>query len=84
MCCRCSVLCLDVCNQFGVHQGASIRRFAKALSRAGDDRTVYGFDSFQGLSEEWTGQIGHPQGTFDVGGRLPRVPRNVELVPGFA
>lgn len=69
--------------EFGVHQGASIRRFARALSAAGDPRTIHGFDSFRGLGEEWAGQIGHPKGTYDVGGKLPRVPANVELIEGW-
>jgi predicted O-methyltransferase YrrM len=63
--------------EFGVFKGYSINYLARATSN-----TVYGFDSFQGLQEDWTG-VGHKKGTFDLSGRLPRVVRNVKLVPGW-
>src|SRR6266403_1936930 len=40
-----------------------------------------GFDSFEGLQEQWSGMA--PQKTFDLGGRLPKVRRNVGLVKGW-
>lgn len=69
--------------EFGVYNGASIRRFARALIKQRDTRTIYGFDSFEGLGENWGGQIGHPMGKYDAGRKLPRVPANVELIKGW-
>lgn len=43
---------------------------------------VIGFDSFQGLSEDWIG-TGLAKGQFDLGGKMPSVPANVELVRGW-
>jgi hypothetical protein len=40
-----------------------------------------GFDSFEGLRENWSGMA--PEKTFDLGGKLPRVRRNVALVKGW-
>jgi len=65
--------------EFGVWRGHSSRFFAERLS--GDER-LYGFDSFEGLQEDWAGND-RPKGYFSLGGRLPKVPRNVTLVKGF-
>src|SRR5258706_8876352 len=62
--------------EFGVWRGHSSRFFAERLS--GDER-LYGFDSFEGLQEDWAGND-RPKGYFSLGGRLPKVPRNVTLV----
>lgn len=63
--------------EFGVWKGASLRHFASEATGK-----VYGFDSFQGLREDWAG-TGVPKGHFDVRGSLPLVPGNVELVAGW-
>lgn len=62
----------------GVFQGASINRVAKALP----DRQLYGFDSFEGLSEKWPG-MNHEEGHFDLGGVFPEVEENVTLIRGW-
>ena len=59
----------------GVFHAASTNFLA-----AQTDRTVYGFDSFEGLPEAW-GQ--HPAGAYSVDGRLPEVRPNVDLRPGW-
>jgi hypothetical protein len=42
-------------------------------------RVVHGFDSFQGLLEDWGGyNFGQP--AFDVGRRMLKVPNNVRLL----
>jgi CBS domain-containing protein len=64
--------------EFGVFTGNSINYFAAARP----DRTVYGFDSFEGLKEDFVG-VNMPAGTFDQGGRMPKVRRNVTLVKGW-
>jgi hypothetical protein len=63
--------------EFGVYKGDSINMLAKLAP----ERTFLGFDSFEGLPEQWT--IESKKGAFDVGGKLPAVRKNVSLVKGF-
>ncbi len=60
--------------EFGVAGGKSIRH----LSSLFPDRTVYGFDSFEGLPGDWAHL---PKGAYRQ--PVPRVPKNVELVKGW-
>jgi hypothetical protein len=60
--------------EFGVYRGRSIRQLAEHYH----DRTVYGFDSFTGITEEWNG---NKAGSFACD--IPTVPANVELVVGL-
>jgi hypothetical protein len=39
--------------ELGVFRGTSINQIADVLAKLGDARTVYGFDAFLGLSEDW-------------------------------
>ena len=68
-----------VVAEFGVFSGRSINYLARKLGRS---VTVYGFDSFEGLQEDWKGHILRA-GAFSRGGRLPKVARNVELIKGW-
>ena len=62
----------------GVFTGGTIRHIARRLPGA----TIHGFDSFEGLPEAWAGfTLGSR--AFSVGGRLPRMPRNVVLHKGW-
>jgi predicted O-methyltransferase YrrM len=61
--------------EFGVFSGTTLKIIARA--RGGD--MVYGFDSFEGLPEDW--RAGFPAGTFAADG-LPDV-TGAELVPGL-
>ena len=63
--------------EFGVYKADSINRFAE-LRR---DVHWYGFDSFEGLPEEWT--LGARKGAFSIDGMLPPVRNNVTLIKGF-
>jgi hypothetical protein len=63
--------------EFGVFRGTSISHIAKRV-----EREVFGFDSFEGLPEDWT----HFQkkGRFSLQGKLPpNLPQNVTLVKGW-
>lgn len=62
--------------EFGVRNGHSINHIAKIFS----DRTIYGFDSFEGLPEQW-GDLA--KGAYTVDGRLPQVRSNVKLIKGW-
>jgi hypothetical protein len=61
--------------EFGVFSGHTINHIAGLV-----DRTVYGFDSFEGLPEKWRDGIG--AGHFKVEA-LPKVRSNVNLVKGW-
>jgi hypothetical protein len=61
--------------EFGVFEGVTINHIAR---RSG--ATVYGFDSFEGLPEDW--RAGFETSTFKVS-RLPKVASNVTLCKGW-
>lgn len=61
----------------GVYKGASTR----ALAEIFPEHTIHGFDSFEGLPDDWSHVT---EGHFgDVRGQLPAVPGNVELHKGW-
>jgi hypothetical protein len=62
--------------EFGVADGNSVNIIAESIA----DRLVYGFDSFQGLPENWEFV---PAGTFSTEGILPKVRDNVQLQDGL-
>ena len=64
--------------EFGVNQGGTIGFIARRMAL----RQVHGFDSFEGLPRDWSGN-NMPAGFFSRGGRLPRVPDNVTLHRGW-
>jgi hypothetical protein len=64
--------------EFGVFTGGTTRFIAQRIGQ----RDLFGFDSFEGLPEDWAGfQL--QKATFNTAKRLPRVPRNVMLYPGW-
>jgi hypothetical protein len=63
--------------EFGVFKGYSANYFAKHLNNE-----IWGFDSFEGLQEDWVGTA-IPKGTLDLKGRLPKVRSNVRLIKGW-
>lgn len=67
-----------VIAEFGVWKGESINFFAKNCPKA----KVFGFDSFEGLDEDWVGTTS-PKGTFTTHGELPKVETNVILIKGL-
>jgi len=72
---RCSVAGLVM--EFGVYQGSTLRLIAGRVAQ-----TVYGFDSFRGLPEDWT----HFQRKerFSLDGVPPQFSEaNIALVPGW-
>lgn len=68
--------------EFGVFKAESINHIAQQYP----EKTVYGFDSFEGLPEDWITtdekNIDWPKGHFSVD-NLPRVEKNVTLVKGW-
>jgi len=65
-------------TEFGVWKGESINFFAKNCPTA----RVFGFDSFEGLEEDWYGYR-LPKGFFSTGGKLPKCLSNVTLIKGL-
>jgi len=63
--------------EFGVWRGHSISFFASIT-----EATIHGFDSFEGLSEDWSGWE-LPKGYFSLQGVVPEVPANVRLIKGW-
>lgn len=64
--------------EFGVFKGTTINH----LARRAPERHFFGFDSFEGLPEHWTGRRYSPV-NFDRGGKKPRVAANVSLIKGW-
>ena len=54
--------------EFGVYVGTSINLFSKILK----DLKIYGFDSFEGLTEDWSGNI-KSKGDFSLGKKIPKL-----------
>jgi hypothetical protein len=65
--------------EFGVFDGASINEIAR-MTKSRFDSTVHGFDTFEGLPEDWT--IGCTRGSFGLT-EMPQVHPNVNLVKGL-
>ncbi len=64
--------------EFGVAGGNTINIIANAAG----NREVHGFDSFEGLPEDWTGHV-ETKGSFSTNGRLPKVRSNITLHKGW-
>jgi hypothetical protein len=64
--------------EFGVWRGSTINTIAEQV---GVRTRVHGFDSFEGLPEDWHGK--YRKDSFHMEGRLPHVRANVELHPGW-
>lgn len=63
--------------EFGVYKGTSINFFSNYVN------TIYGFDSFNGLREDWVGYVNRPKGKFNLEGKLPKLNKNVILIVGW-
>jgi len=64
--------------EFGVNSGGSINFIAKTAP----GQTIHGFDSFEGLPENWGGN-NMAAGYFNRGGTFPKVRNNVKLHRGW-
>jgi hypothetical protein len=63
--------------EFGVWVGTTINFFSKYVN------TIYGFDSFEGLREDWVGFNNFPKGHFNLNKKLPKLNKNVIPVVGW-
>ncbi|MBR7024663.1 MAG: class I SAM-dependent methyltransferase [Selenomonadaceae bacterium] len=66
--------------EFGVYKGETVNLIAAAVP----DKIVYGFDSFEGLPEDWRYDLRFnlQKGAFNLNGNAPQVNENVRLVKG--
>ncbi|CAO6130705.1 Methyltransferase domain containing protein [Candidatus Pelagibacterales bacterium] len=62
--------------EFGVFQGKSANFFSKYIKK------LYCFDSFEGLNEDWAGNI-LPKGYFNLNKKIPKLNSNIETVVGW-
>lgn len=66
--------------EFGVHQGATIKAFAKILKSS--SAILHGFDSFVGLPERWNSY--NKRGHFSTDGQIPQISdRRVSFFKGW-
>ena len=63
--------------EFGVYKGITINILSKFVKK------IYGFDSFEGLKDEWRGFQNQPKGTFDLKKKLPKLNKNANVVVGW-
>ena len=61
--------------EFGVRHGTSIRQLASFTLKP-----IYGFDSFEGLPEDWHQES---KEVYSTKGKIPKVPPHVTLIPGW-
>ena len=64
--------------EFGVFSGSSINFLSKHLY----NKEIYGFDSFEGLKEDWIG-TSVIKGTFDLKQKIPKLRKNVVPIKGW-
>jgi hypothetical protein len=64
--------------EFGVFSGKTINHIASFIP----EQTIYGFDSFEGLPEQWQGFL-YMKNWFDTKGVMPSVKSNVKLIKGW-
>ncbi len=62
--------------EFGVYKGRTINFFSNYVEK------IYGFDSFEGLKENWLGTPAK-KGLFNLNKKAPKVKKNVVLVKGW-
>jgi len=67
--------------EFGVFKGKSIKNISKFVEKE-RSQIIHGFDSFEGLPEDWLG-FNDVKGRFDLHGVMPDVPENVKLHKGW-
>lgn len=65
--------------EFGVFKGKSINLFGKILKKY--KAKIYGFDSFEGLNEDWVGTR-MTKNFFSNKGKMPKVHKNCFLIKG--
>ena len=68
--------------EFGVETGASANFIARLIGAGNEPAVLHAFDSFEGLPDSWDGTF-ETRGKFTLGGKIPRLPANVEIHKGW-
>lgn len=68
--------------EFGVRDGVSAKFFSQYAKDLALDNCIYGFDSFEGIRDNWS-SIGEPSGSFTLGGKVPKAIPNCTFVVGW-
>jgi len=55
--------------EFGVYHGGTLLKLRQSLP---EKYKIFGFDSFEGLPEDWSGTVCH-KGFFSTGGNIPNI-----------
>jgi len=63
--------------EFGVFKGDTANFFSRYVKK------LYAFDSFEGLKEDWLGNIDNSKGKFNLNKQVPKLNPNVEPVVGW-
>ena len=67
--------------EFGVYIGSSLNLLAGILQKK--NISIYGFDSFQGLREDWSGTTNAPKGLSNTESKIPKLKKNSIPVKGW-
>ena len=70
----------SLCLEFGVFKGSSINIFSSYLKNINYE--IYGFDSFEGINEDWYG-TSKTKKSFNNFGQIPNVNKNVIIIKGL-
>jgi hypothetical protein len=68
--------------EFGVFEGRTLNFFAERLRSANADEPIYGFDSFEGLEENWS-HVNFPRRRFNREGKTPKTRAKARIVRGW-
>jgi len=71
----------DLWLEFGVASGTSIKFIGKIRNFLTPSTSIFGFDWFFGLPDDWKGYF--PRGTFSTNGSLPSFDDNINIVVGL-
>lgn len=63
--------------EFGVSTGQTTKKYVEYMPET--DKPLYGFDSFEGIPENWAG---HHKGAFTTHGKIPQID-NAQMIVGW-
>lgn len=72
----------DLILEFGVYKAESTKFFSDIIYQKNKKNIIYGFDSFEGLSHDWIGNIDHPKDKFLLNSKLSKLDKNIKIIKG--